>query len=175
MPDLILGSRGTRITFEASGGDVVLTLTSLGAGAGRISATRDKGSGSQEKHYIGGLRTQFATTPVADELIRVYVIEQSEARNDGTPAFKVPGDLGSADAAVTDEDRFIAAGVQVGSLVVPPSPAADTEYVSMLIEFETRARKFQMGVWNAAVDALTATATEHELWLIDVDDEIQSA
>ena len=34
----ILAARGTRITFEASGGTVVLTLTSVAAGAGRISA-----------------------------------------------------------------------------------------------------------------------------------------
>ena len=173
MANLILGSRGTRVTFEASGGTVVLTLTSLGAGAGRISATHDKGAGSQETWYIGGLRVQVATTPVAGETIRIYVIEQVEARNSGSPAFKVPGDLGSADAAIADEGRFMVGGVtQVGSLRMPPSPAADTEYVATF-EFETRARKFQMGVWSALADVLTATASEHELWIEDVDDEIQ--
>ncbi len=169
----ILGARGTRVTFEASGGTVVLTLTSLATVAGRISATHDKGAGSQEKHYIGGLLTQFATTPVAGEIIRIYLIEQVEARVGGTPAFKVPGDLGSADAAVSDEDRFAAAGILIGRLIVPPSPAADTEYVSITFDFETRARKFQIGVWNDTVDGLTATATEHELYIIDVDDEIE--
>lgn len=169
----ILGARGTRVTFEASGGTVVLTLTSLAAGAGRISATHDKGAGSQEKHYIGGGLLQFATTPVAGEIIRYYLIEQIEARNGGSPAFKVPGDLGSGDAAVADEDRFLAAGVLIGRLIVPPSPAADTEYVSIPFDFVTRARKFQIGVWDATADALTATATEHEVYLIDVDDEIE--
>ena len=173
MPNLVHGSRGTRITFEASGGDVALTLTSLGAGAGRISGTYDKGTGSQETRYIGGLRTQFATLPVAGEMMRIYLIEQVEARDGGTPAFKVPGDLGSSDAAVTDEDDLIAAGIQIGTFIVPPSPAADTEYVSRTFEFETRAQKFQLAVWNATADALTATAGEHELYIIDVDDEIQ--
>jgi len=173
MANLILSARGTRITFEASGGDVVLTLTSLAAGAGRISDTFDKGAGSQEKNFIGGLLTQFATTPVAAESIRVYLIEQIEARNGGSPAFKVPGDLPSTDSAISDEDRFTAAGYLVTSLIVPPSPAADTEYVSIPFDFTTRARKFQYGVWNDTADALTATATEHELFMIDVDDEIQ--
>jgi hypothetical protein len=89
MSNLILGSRGTRVTFEASGGTVVLTLTSLGANAGRISATHDKGAGSQEVRYIGGLRIQVGDAPVAGEVLRVYVIEQVEARNGGSPAFKV--------------------------------------------------------------------------------------
>ncbi len=173
MANLILGSRGTRITFEASGGDVVLTLTSVAAGAGRISATRDKGAGSQEKHYIGGLATQLQTGLLAGEMIRIYLIEQIEARAGGTPAFKVPGDLGASDAAVADEDRFLAGGTLIGRLIVPPSPAADTEYVSLPFEFETRAQKFQIGVWNATTGALTATAGEHEVYLIDVDDEIQ--
>lgn len=169
----ILGARGTRITFEASDGTVVLTLTSLVAGAGRISATYDKGAGSQEKHYGGGLLAQVATIPVAKEIIRVYLIEQWEARNDGSPAFKVPGDLPSTDSAIADEDRFLAAGILIGRLIIPPSPAADTEYVSTPFDFETRARKFQIGVWNDTADALTATATEHEVYLIDVDDEIE--
>ena len=174
MPNLILGARGTRITFEASGGDVVLTQTSLGTGAGRISATYDKGSGSQEKRFIGGARTQFADTPVAPEIIRYYLIEHVEARDGGSPAFKVPGDLPSTDAAIADEDRFIAAGaILIGVLTVPPSPAADTEYVSDVFDFETRAQEFQIGVWNATADGLTATAGEHEVYLIDVDDEIQ--
>jgi len=168
----ILAARGTRITFEASGGDVVLTLTSLAATAGRISATYDKGAGSQEKHFIGGLLTQWATVPNAS-VIRVYLIEQIEARDGGTPAFKVPGDLGSADAAVADEDRFLAAGSLIGRLVVPPSPAINTEYVSLPFDFLTRARKFQIGVFNATADALTSDATEHEVFLIDVDDEIE--
>lgn len=173
MANKILAARGTRITFEASGGDVVLTLTSLATVAGRISATYDKGAGSQEKHYNGGLRTQFATTPVAKEIILVYLIEQVEARNGGSPAFKVPGDLPSTDSAIADKDRFDAGGTLIGRLIVPPSPAADTEYVSITFDFETRARKFQIGVWNDTVDGLTATATEHEVYLIDVDDEIE--
>ena len=173
MANLILGSRGTRVTFEASGGDVTLTLTSLASGAGRISATRDKGSGSQEVHFGGMLRTQFATTPVAKESIRIYLVEQEEARDGGTPAFKVPGDLPSTDTAIADEDRFIGIGTEIGRLKVPESPAANTEYISEYFEFRTRAQKFQIGVWNGTADGLTATAGEHEVWIIDVDDEIQ--
>ena len=173
MANLIRVNLGTRVTFEASGGNVVLTLTSLAAGAGRISATFNKGTGAQELHIIGGLLTQFATTPVAGETIRIYLIEQIEARNGGSPAFKVPGDLGSSDAAVSDEDRFITAGHLITSLTVPPSPAADTEYVSKPFDIVVRAQKFQYGIWNGTVDALTATATEHELYHIDADDEIQ--
>ncbi|MEE8551489.1 MAG: hypothetical protein V3T08_09590 [Gemmatimonadota bacterium] len=173
MPNKILGARGTRITFEASGGTVVLTLTSVASGAGRISATHDKTGGSQEKRFGGGLRTQIATTPVAADIIRIYLIEQWEASNGGSPAFKVPGDLPSTDSAIADEDRFKAGGILIGRLIVPPSPAQDVEYVSLPFDFETRAQKFQIGVWNASAVALTSTATEHEVWLEDVDDEIQ--
>lgn len=173
MPNLIYGSRGTRVTFEPSGGTITFTLTSLASGAGRVSGTHDKGAGSRERHYIGQLRTAWATTPVAGEMLHIYLIEQVEARDGGTPAFKVPGDLGASDAAISDEDRLRVAGRVVGVLEVPPSPASGTEYVSETFEFVTRARKIQVAVWNATADGLSATAGDHELYIEPVDDEIQ--
>ncbi len=66
--NLIYRDLGTRLTFEASGGSAVLTLTSVAPGAGRISAQLDRGAADHADRYGGALRTQFATTPVAGEI-----------------------------------------------------------------------------------------------------------
>ncbi len=158
--NLILRDLGSRISFEPTGGTVVLTLTSLAAGAGRISAQLDRGAGDIRDRYAGALRTQFATVPVAPEIIRMYLIEGWDFRTGG---IKEGGDLPGTDSAIADEDRFIAGGILIGRLIVPPSPAADTEYISLPFDFQTIARYIQLGVWNGTVDALTATAGEHEI------------
>lgn len=174
MPALILAGDGSRITFEASGGSAVLTLTSLASGAGRISAVISKSAGSREKFFNGALRTQLQSGLLAGEFIRIYIFELVEARVGGSPAFLMPGDLPSTDSAISDEQRFIAAGgVLIATLEVPPSPAADTQYVSSTMDYESRAEEYSMGVWNATSAAFTATASEHELYTQDVDDESQ--
>ncbi len=173
MANLLYRKQETRITFEPSGGTITFTITSLGAADGQISNQLDRGASSHAQRYAGAFRTQFATIPVVDEVIRIYLIEGWEFRDGGTPAVKEGGDLPGTDNAITDESRFTAGGILIGRLVVPPSPAADTEYISLPFEFETEARYLQIGLWNDAVDALTATAGEHEVAMYPVPPELQ--
>lgn len=166
MANEIYRLRETRVTFEPSGGDAALTLTSLGAGSGRISAQLDRGVGALAAHYEGVLRTAWATTPVAGEAVRIYVDEGWELRNDGTPEVDEGGDLPATDSAISSEDRLVAGcGPPVGRLIVPPSSASGTEYVSIPFRFDTAARYLQIGVWNATQDGLSATASLHEVAL----------
>jgi len=173
MANKILRALETRITFEASGGDHVLTLTSLGTLAGRVSAQRDRGAGSKAEQLVAILRTQFATIPVEAETLDMYLIEGWEFRDGGTPAVKEGGDLPSTDSAIANLGDMQAGGRYIGSLRVPNSPAADTEYISFPAYFETAARYYQIGVWNASIDGLTATAGEHEVAVYNVPPEIQ--
>lgn len=173
MPNKVYVARETRITFEPSGGDEPFTLTSLASGAGRVSDQLERGAGSIAQEYQGVLRTAFGTVPVVNEVLRIYLVEGWNFRNDGTPEVDQGGALGAADAAVSDEDDLIAAGHLIGYLVVPPSPAADTEYVSRPFRFLTAARYLQFAVWNATADALSATAADHELAVWPSPPEIQ--
>lgn len=174
MPNKVYRALETRITFEPSGGDVTFTLTSLGADDGQISNRLDRGSGSIAGWYAGVLRCQFATAPVAGDVVRIYLVESWEFRDGGTPDVTPGGDLPETDSAITDQNRFVRGGIAVGNLIVPPSPAADTEYVSKPFHFFTAARYIQFGVWNDVPDAFTATAGEHELAIWPVPPEIQT-
>lgn len=173
MPNKIYVARESRITFEPSGGNAALTLTSLGAGAGRISGQIDRGDVSHAQIYEGVLRTAWETTPVADEVLRIYLAEAWEFRNDGTPETDVGGDLPSSDSGISSEDRLSAGADMIGRQIVPPSPASGTEYVSLPFRFRTAARYLQVGVWNATADALSSTASHHELAIWPVPPEVQ--
>ena len=64
----------TKHEFLASGGDVVLTLTSLGAGAGRQSADLDLGASAQPFMFRWRAWVKFATAPVVGETIDLYPV-----------------------------------------------------------------------------------------------------
>ena len=54
-----------------------------------------------------------------------------------------------------------------------PTLPATPEYISLPFDFETMARYFQIGVWNATTQALTATASEHEIAMYPVPYQVQ--
>ncbi len=173
--NLIYRKLETRVTFEASGGDAVLTLTSLGTLAGRIGAQWDRGAGAKAEDLIAILRTQWATTPIEGETLDGYLVEGWEFRDGGTPAVKEGGDLPSADTAIANLGDITAGGRYIGSLIVPNSPALDTEYISLPMPFRTAARYIQFAFWNATVDGLHATAGNHELAVYPSALDIQAA
>lgn len=171
MPNEIYGELGTRVTFESSGGDEPFTLTSLASGAGRISDQYDRGADPQPVEYVGALRLAFAVQPTVNNLVRIYFGEGWELRQGGTPTIDQPGQLGAADAAVSDEDSFNNWDV-VGTLYVPPS--ASTNQITVPIPpFTSFARYLQFGVWNAADQAFSSTAGDFELAIWPAYREIQ--
>ncbi len=173
--NLIYRKLETRHTFEASGGDTVLTLTSLGTLAGQVSAQWDRGAGAIAEDLVAILRTQWASIPVEGETLDGYLVEGWEFRDGGTPAVKEGGDLPSTDSAIANLGDILAGGRYIGSLIVPNTPAVDTEYISLPMPFRTAARYIQFAVWNATVDGLTATAGEHELAVYPSALDIQAA
>lgn len=173
MANKVYRALETRVTWEASGGDSVITLTSLGAGAGRIGAQDDRGTGSLAEELVLVIRTQWNTTPVEGEVLRVYLMEGWEMRDGGTPSVKEGGKLGASDAAVSAEGDLTSGARLIGIMRVPNSPASATEYVSVPILFRTKARYISIGIWNATVDALHSTAANHEIAVTPAPSELQ--
>ncbi len=168
MANAILFTRGSRVTFEPTGGTEPLTLTSLGAGAGRISDRYDLTAFPNGADISAQLRTEFATAPVLGDVIRIHLVEWFTHRD--ATLYGV-GDLGAVDAAIATETDID--GVpQVGSIVVNRVTTTN-DYISPMIHVLTLAEMISWVVWNETADGLSATAGDHELAMWVNNPEVQ--
>lgn len=149
----------TKTQFLASGGDVVHTLTSLGASAGRQSAQLDRGVETSGHPAVFRWRfwCKFATTPVVGETIDLYL-----KTSDGT---HLDNDDGTGDIAVSAADKL--KNLQyIGSLVV--DEASSTPEFSASGYCMCSWRYIHAVVWNGTADALSATAADHGFYLEEI-------
>jgi len=142
------------IEFLASGGDVVLTLTSLAAANGRQSAQHDFGTSAHVATFEWRAFVQFATNPVVGEAISIYL-----KTSDGT---HIDNDDGTGDAAVSAEDKLKNL-TYLGAITVDEASA--TPEFSASGRVTIAARYLQIVFWNGTADALSSTASEHGLIL----------
>lgn len=147
----------TKHDFLDSGGDVVITLASLGAGAGRQSADLDLGASAQPFMFRWRAWVKFATAPVVGETVDIYI-----KTNDGT---HYDNDDGTGDAAVSAEDKLKNLHF-LGSIVVDEASATPEFSASGTVTiFE---RYVQLVFWNATADALSATAADNGAYLEEI-------
>ena len=160
MANEILQKQGKDVTWAASGGDEVLTLTSLATVAGRKGDVHDFGATFSQRCRVK-LKTDFATSPTAGDPVEVYWAS-SEDNSDF--------DSGTAqgDAAFTDTDLNKQLHL-VGIL------AADASTVSQGRSwvFDLPARYGYPVVYNGTGQSLSSTAADHELVITPLVDEIQ--
>lgn len=162
MANKIYAAPETAITFQDSGGTVVLSLQNLAFGAGRISARRDRGAGSQPVVYEWRAVIQFETAPALDEVVEIYL-----STSDGTYA---DGTIGTADAALTSDKRK---NLKLLGLVRADTTSVTTDIVASGI-VEIYSRYFSIGVWNgSAADNLENTANASKIILTPYPPEIQ--
>lgn len=149
----------TKTQFLASGGDVVLTLTSLGASTGRQSAQLDRGveTSGHPAAFRWRFWCKFATTPVLDESVDLYI-----KTSDGTHA---DNDDGTGDAAVSSVNKLLNL-YQLGSMVVDETSSTPEFSSSGLILIPWR--YVQVVVWNRTADAFSATAGDHGFYLEEI-------
>jgi len=149
-------NQGTTITFDSTPTDVALTLTSLASGSIRYSAPADLailGDGAGPGLYQWGLKTKFATTPVLDEVIDIYL-----ALSDGTNDFNIS----QTDHTETLESTF-AGAKWIGSLVV--NEASTTASFTAFGEVFIPTKQVQAVIANGTADGLSATAADHAFYL----------
>lgn len=160
---------GTRIKFIASGGDVLFTPKNIASGAGRISTRADLGAFPRPAlyRYYGETQVQ-ATTPVAGNLVRMYL---SFWDDDGTPGDPW-GDVGATDAAFATEAELW--NLQQLRPIVVEAAAADTVFAAGgLIQIPYR--YVSLVWWNASGASLTNDDAEHWFALTPVYPDIQAA
>lgn len=155
----------TAITWLASAGTNVLTLTSLGASAGRQGALYDFGTAARARDYVWRFYCKFATTPVVAERITVYW-----KTSDGT---NPDNDDGTGDAAVSAQDKLRNLRI-LGHLEVDEASTTPTFVASGYLPAALVSHRYGAPViWNGTADALSSTAAEHGFQITPVPPEVQ--
>lgn len=159
MANEILSKKKTALSFT-NATTPALTLASLGAGAGRVGATKDLGADIFPRWWRWRLKTEFAVAPTEGKVIEIYL-----ATSDGTIR---DGGAGATDAAlanVLDRHQMQFIGVMYCR------STTSTQYASGIFEMLTR--HFSPVVFNGGDQALSSTAGDHELILEPYADEVQ--
>lgn len=169
MANLILAKEQTVITFKSSGGSALWTLTSLANNAGRVSTQYDRGAAARPRLAIVRCITKLGATTtsiVAGNAISIYF-----ATADTNDATQVDGNVGQVDAALSSIEKR--RNLQfVGTLEQDKTVAAGDVYIgSWLMDIPWRYLSACMV--NEIGQALSATATDHQLWITFVPDEVQ--
>lgn len=163
MPQKLYSRREDAVRFEASGGNVVLTLTSLANGAGRVSAQYDRGVGGAADRFIWRFKTTLAVAAALGAVLTIYLVT-----SDGTDA---DGNLGTTDAALPALDRRRNL-VPIGSVI---ADAASTGPFKASGVVEILERFVQVVVVNEMGQALSASAGDHAFVLTPVPPEVQDS
>lgn len=160
MANQILQLQGTDRTWAASGGDEVLTLTSMANVVGRKGDGHDWGA-SHPARFRVKLKTDFAVSPTAGNTVEVYWASSED--NTDFDSATAAGDAAFSDTDLLKQLHFI------GAL---PADASTVSQIKSWI-FYMPARYGYPVVYNRSGQALSATAGDHELVFTPLTDEIQ--
>ena len=163
MANKVYRASETPVVFRDSGGDVAMGLQNLGFGAGRVSAQKDRGSGSvAQLHEVIGV-FQFESAPIVGEVIEIYLFQSDGTYMDGT--------LGTSDAAMSSDKRRN--GMLIGTVIVDTT-STGTDIVGRFQNVPISSRYYSMGAWNASAgDNLKNTANTSRIIVTPMPPEIQ--
>ena len=145
------------IDWLNTGGDELLTLTSVAAGAGRQGALHDFGTAARSPEFAWRAWVKFATTPVVGERVMIYW-----KTSDGT---RPDNDDGTGDIALSAEDKLKNLTF-LGSIVV--DEASTTPLFVASGDVYLPHRHGSPVFFNDTADALSSTATDHGFSLTPV-------
>jgi hypothetical protein len=171
MANLIYKNPETTIWFvpatAAQAEDAAFECHNLASGAGRQSAQYDFGVGATASLYEWRAFVQFATAPVVDEVVNIYL---KRAGTSASATAHPDNDDGTSEGAVSAEDKTKNL-LFLGSIVVDEAAAnvemSASDYVYIA------ARAVQVVFWNATADALSNDVDENGFYLTPIPDEVQ--
>lgn len=148
--------QGTPIVWKASGGDYLLTCTSVGAGAGRQGAkgdlaTNSPTAGEFAPEYNMMFQTKWATAPTVGKPLRLLVAFSPDNTN-------FPGEVGASDAAF-NTSAYLLQMVELRPLYAENDTNAQV-YVGIM---KPLARYVVPVIRNDSDQALSSTAGDHIL------------
>lgn len=153
------------LTWASSGGDELLTCTSLGAAAGRQGAMHDFALGTA-KAIVGRWRFywQQQGPPVVGEGVQVYW-----KSGDGT---HYDNDDGTGDIVVSSINKL--KNLKLLDVGLVDQATADIEFSVSGILVITEEEGGPV-IWNATADLFTATALEHKFTWTPIVNELQAS
>lgn len=160
MPNQILQEQGTARVWAASGGDEVMTLTSLANSAGRKGDGHDWGATFCAR-VIVELEMAFGTNPTAGNVVEVYWCSSRDNS-------QFDGNLAAGDAAASDTDVHKQLH-WVGNLVCDNVTTVQRQ--SWL--FYLPGRYGFPVVYNRSGQTSSSTAGDNTLTIVPLIDEIQ--
>jgi hypothetical protein len=162
MANLIYGVRQTAITWQDTSGTKAITLNNLASGAGRQGAVHDLGSTARATKYEWRAFVQFATTPVVNEIVQLFL-----KTTDGTSP---DNDDGTGDIAVSSSDKLQNL-IYLGAIVVDETATGVKMVAQGIIDIP---HKEVMPVfWNDTADNLVATNNLNGFSLTPIPTEVQ--
>lgn len=164
MPNNVYVSPETAITFKASGGSAVLTMTSLANGAGRVSAQIDRGAGAHAAKYLVEVQTKSGTAMTVGGTLQVYL---AMAQADAT---QPDGAVGQVDAALTSIEQR--RNLLLACIAEAPVTTSGAQ-LKASGEVVVSARYVSVVPVNELGAALSATASDHIITLTPIPDQIQ--
>lgn len=161
MANEVLLKYGTATTWTSSGGDLVITLTSLANAAARMGASLDLGA-TRARAYEFWLQVDPNVNPTDGNVISLYLTGSADnglwTGADATPA----------DGAFTLTDT-LRNMIHVGDLICD----ATTDLQIQKFTVYDLPRYIAPIVFNNSGQALTATGTDQKVIMYPVKDEIQ--
>jgi len=148
-------TQGTPILWKASGGDHVLTLTSLANGAGRKGDVHDFGANLPQFIRVE-MKTKIASSPVLGKTVDIWWA--SSVDNSTFDALIAAGDAALSDVDLVYQMR------PIGNLVL----LANTNAQLQSFDFAIPARYGFPVIVNNSGQALSGTATDHAISIIPI-------
>lgn len=163
MPNKVYYAPETAIVFKSSGGDAVITCTSLANNAGRVGAQFDRGTGSKPQRFRWEFECKLVATPTLGNTISLYLA--TAQANSASP----DGNVGTADAALSALDKRR----NLQFLGVVEIDVAGTTLMKGSGVCEIESRYISGVVVNEGGSAFSATATDTVFTLTPIPPEIQ--
>jgi hypothetical protein len=171
LPDFLRVQSGTSKTWKSSGGDALLTMTSVANAASRQGAKLDLGA-TRAEYYDVFLDMELAATPTAGNTIDVYWAPSSSA----TAGTDNPANVSGADAAYTgysaNADASLPQLQYVGAMVCTAQATATVQkaYVG---RFSPAQRYGSPVLRNGSGAAVHSSATNIQLRFVPVEGAIE--
>jgi len=162
MPNKVYTIPETALVWKSTGGDELLTLTSLAADAGRQGALHDFGVTARAFEFTWRAWVKMATAPVVGEIIEVWW-----KTSDGT---NPDNDDGTGDIALSSGDKLRNL-VPIGCISIDEASTTPVFVASGTLFMPHR--HGGPVFYNRTADALSATAADHGFSITPIPSEIQ--
>lgn len=170
MANEVFVEEQTALSWKTSGGDAVITLTSLTTNNGRVGAQYDRGASARPARALVRLKTRLGATTTSvtvGNAISVYFATADTALTSSI----LDGDVGTSDAALSSIEKR--RNLQfVGTLEQDKTAAANDLYRGSWI-VDLPQRYLSPVVINEIGNTLSATAGDHELTVTYLADQTQ--